>query len=59
MAGVLCGFAAWNTTRLTHLPPYRRPDGEPRLGVLRDLPFVAVVLSTSMFSVHASGCRPR
>jgi MFS family permease len=52
MAGVLCGFAAWNTTRLTHLPPYRRPDGEPRLGVLRDLPFVAVVLSTSMFSVH-------
>jgi MFS family permease len=52
MAGVLCGFAAWNTTRLIHLPPYRRPDGEPRLGVLRDLPFVAVVLSTSMFSVH-------
>ena len=52
LAGVLAAFAAWNGTRLAHLPAYRRAAGEPRLGVLRDLPFVAVVVSTSLFSVH-------
>lgn len=52
LAGVLCGFAAWNGTRLAHLPAYRRAAGEPRLAVLRDLPFVAVVLSTSLFGMH-------
>lgn len=52
MAGLLCGFAAWNGTRLAHLPAYRRAAGEPRLAVLRDLPFVAVALSTSLFGVH-------
>lgn len=51
-AGVLAGLAAWNGTRLPHLPPYRRPAGEPRLAVLRDLPFVGVMLSTSVFSMH-------
>ncbi len=52
LAGILTAFAAWNGTRLNHLPPCRRAAGEPRLGVLQDLPFVAVALSTSLFSVH-------
>ncbi len=52
LAGLLTAFAAWNGTRLAHLPPHRPAEGEPRLGVLRDLPFVAVVVSTSLFSLH-------
>lgn len=52
LAGVLCGFAAWNSTRLRHLPAYHRAEGEPRLAVLRDVPYVAVSLVTSMFALH-------
>lgn len=52
LAGVLCGFAAWNTTRLQHLPAYQRAEGEPRLAVLRDVPYVAVSLVTSAFALH-------
>lgn len=52
LADALCALAAWNTTRLQHLPAYQRSEGEPRLAVLRDLPFVAVVALTSMFSLH-------
>ncbi len=52
LAGLLSAFAAWNGTRLDHLPAYRRAPGEPRLGVLRDLPFVTVAVSTSLFSLH-------
>ncbi len=52
VAGLLTGFAAWNSTRLEHLPPYRRGDGEPRMAVLRDVPYVAVSLTTAMFSLH-------
>ncbi len=46
------GFAAWNTTRLPHLPPYQRGAGEPRLAVLRDWPYVVIVVITGLFSLH-------
>lgn len=46
------GFAAWNTTRLPDLPPYRRAEGEPRLAVLRDWPFVVITAVTGLFSLH-------
>ena len=46
------GFAAWNTTRLPHLPPYRRGAGEPRLAVLRDWPYVVIAVITGLFSLH-------
>jgi MFS family permease len=49
---VFTGFAAWNTTRLPHLPPYRRGAGEPRLAVLRDWPYVVIVIITGLFSLH-------
>lgn len=49
---VFTGLAAWNTTRLPDLPPYVRPAGEPRLGVLRDLPFVVITAITGVFSLH-------
>lgn len=52
VAGLLTGFAAWNSTRLDHLPAYHRGEGEPRLAVLRDVPYVAVSLTTAMFSLH-------
>ncbi len=51
-AGLLTAVAAWNSSRLQHLPAYARPEGEPRLGVLRDLPYVAVSLATAVFSLH-------
>lgn len=51
-AGLLCGFAAWTGTRLEHLPAYHRAEGEPRLAVLRDVPYVAVSLATAVFSLH-------
>ena len=46
------GFAAWNCTRLPHLPPYQRSVGEPRLAVLRDLPFVVITAITGVFNLH-------
>jgi MFS family permease len=46
------GFAAWNTSRLPHLPPYRRGAGEPRLAVLRDWPYVVIVIITGLYSLH-------
>jgi MFS family permease len=46
------GFAAWNTTRLPHLPPHPRAEGEPRLAVLRDWPYVVITLITGLFSLH-------
>jgi hypothetical protein len=49
---VFTGFAAWNTTRLPHLPPYRRGAGEPRLAVLRDWPYVVIVIITGLYSLH-------
>ncbi|SEB47289.1 Major Facilitator Superfamily protein [Nocardioides exalbidus] len=49
---VFTGFAAWNTTRLPDLPAYVRGEGEPRLAVLRDWPYVAVVALTGLFSLH-------
>jgi hypothetical protein len=40
-------------TRLPHLEPApARADGEPRLAVLRDLPFVAVTLLTAVLYMH-------
>ena len=45
-------FAAWNTTRLPHLPRHTRAAGEPRLAVLRDWPYVAVTALTGLFSLH-------
>ncbi|CAA9397280.1 MAG: putative membrane protein [uncultured Nocardioides sp.] len=45
-------LAAWNTTRLPDLPAYVRGAGEPRLGVLRDLPFVVITAITGVFSLH-------
>jgi hypothetical protein len=39
--------------RLPHLPPApARGDGEPRLGVLRDLPFVAATLLSAVLFMH-------
>jgi MFS family permease len=49
---VFTGFAAWNTTRLPDLPPYRRAEGEPRLAVLRDWPYAVIVAVTGLFSLH-------
>jgi len=49
---VFTGFAAWNTTRLPDLPAYVRVEGEPRLAVLRDWPYVVVVAITGLFSLH-------
>jgi Na+/melibiose symporter-like transporter len=49
---VFTGFAAWNTTRLPHLPPHPRGVGEPRLAVLRDWPFVVITGLTGLFSLH-------
>ena len=49
---VFTGFAAWNSTRLPDLPAYVRIEGEPRLAVLRDLPYVVVVAITGLFSIH-------
>lgn len=46
------GLAAWNSTRLPDLPAYVRPEGEPRLAVLRDVPFVVITLITGVFSLH-------
>ncbi len=51
-AGVLTALAAWNTTRLTHVPPRPPVAGEPRLAVLRDRPYVATILATGVFSLH-------
>ena len=40
-------------TRLPHLPPApARGAGEPRLGVVRDLPFVAATLLTAILFMH-------
>ncbi len=44
--------AAWNSTRLPDLPAYVRAEGEPRLAVLRDVPFVVITLVTGVFSLH-------
>jgi MFS family permease len=49
---VFTGFAAWNTTRLPDLPSYVRVEGEPRLAVLHDWPYVVVVAITGLFSLH-------
>ncbi len=46
------GFAAWNSTRLPELPAYVRIEGEPRLAVLRDWPYVVIVTITGLFSIH-------
>lgn len=46
------GFAAWNTTRLPLLPPHTRAEGEPRLAVLRDWPYVVITIITGLFSLH-------
>ncbi len=49
---VFTGFAAWNSTRLPELPAYVRIEGEPRLAVLRDWPYVVIVTITGLFSIH-------
>ncbi|EWT03521.1 hypothetical protein N865_17120 [Intrasporangium oryzae NRRL B-24470] len=49
---VFTGFAAWNTTRLPHLPAHPREEGEPRLAVLRDVPYVVIAAITGLFSLH-------
>ena len=49
---LLTAFAAWNTTRLPHLPPYERAAGEPRLAVLRDWPYVVITAMTGLFALH-------
>ncbi len=49
---VFTGFAAWNSTRLPELPAYVRIEGEPRLAVLRDWPYVVIVTITGLFSLH-------
>ncbi|MFN8194495.1 MAG: MFS transporter [Nocardioidaceae bacterium] len=49
---VLTAFAAWNTTRLPHLPAYTRSAGEPRLAVLRDWPYVVITAMTGLFALH-------
>jgi MFS family permease len=46
------GLAAWNSTRLPDLPGYVRIEGEPRLAVLRDWPYVVVVAVTGLYSLH-------
>ncbi len=49
---VFTAFAAWNTTRLPHLAPNPVVEGEPRLAVLRDWPYVVIVAITGLFSLH-------
>ncbi|MCU1537395.1 MAG: hypothetical protein JWP82_1746 [Humibacillus sp.] len=49
---VFTAFAAWNTTRLPDLSPHTRAEGEPRLAVLRDWPYVVITVVTGLFSLH-------
>lgn len=49
---VLCAVAAVVTLRLPHLPPRPVVVGEPRLGVLRDAPYVVLTLLIGIFCVH-------
>lgn len=49
---VFTAVAAWTTTRLPYLPPAPRREGEPRLGVVRDLPYVVIVVLTGLFALH-------
>lgn len=49
---VFTALAALNSTRLPDLPAYVRKEGEPRLAVLRDVPFVVITLITGVFSLH-------
>lgn len=51
-AGLLMAVAAVTTSRVRHVPPNPRAAGEPRMAVLRDRPFVAVVLATSLYATH-------
>ncbi|MDC5695771.1 MFS transporter [Intrasporangium calvum] len=48
----LTGFAAFNSTRLPHLPAHERGEGEPRLAVLRDWPYVVISALTGLFTLH-------
>lgn len=49
---VLAAFAAWNSRRLPDLPAHKRVAGEPRLAVLRDWPYAAMVAISGLFSLH-------
>ena len=50
---VFTGFAAWNTHRACPTcRPTVRVEGEPRLAVLRDWPYVVIVAITGLFSLH-------
>lgn len=49
---VFTALAAWLTTRLPHIPPSPRREGEPRLAVARDLPYLVIVLLTGLFALH-------
>lgn len=52
MNAVFTGVAAWTCTRLPHVPPSPHTAGEPRLAVVRDVPYVAMVVLTGLFSLH-------
>jgi MFS family permease len=49
---VFTAVSAIITLRLDHVPPHPVVEGEPRLGVVRDLPFVVLVALTGLFSLH-------
>lgn len=49
---VLTAVSAVLTLRLEHIPGRPVVEGEPRLGVVRDLPFVVMVVLTGLFSLH-------
>lgn len=49
---LLCAVSAVVTLRLPHLPPRPVVAGEPRLGVLRDVPYVVLTLLIGIFCVH-------
>lgn len=49
---VLTAASALVTAQLPHLPPVPHVAGEPRLAVVRDLPYVVVVVLTGVYSLH-------
>lgn len=49
---VFTAVAAWNSTRLPHLPSHERSAGEPRLAVLRDWPYVVISALTGLYALH-------
>ncbi|MGN0063404.1 MAG: MFS transporter [Nocardioides sp.] len=49
---VFTALSAAVTMRMEHVPPHPVAEGEPRLAVVRDLPFLVLTVLTGFFSLH-------